>query len=278
MYIVKTVSDLQKLISSKHKYNGSIGFVPTMGALHDGHLALVREAARNNQISIVSIFVNPTQFNNADDLKKYPRTEKEDIDKLTSTDVDILFLPEISEIYPEEGFETPVVQIDNLVRRLEGEKRPGHFEGVVKVVCRLLDLVKPTELYMGLKDFQQQLIIGTVLEQIGSAVRLITLPTAREDNGLAMSSRNIRLSEEVRSSAGLIYECLKDIRVGAKEGRFVKEKENAMAVLVDAGYEIEYIEWVDARTLEPVDSIGSPSVILIALWVNDVRLIDNILV
>lgn len=278
MYIVKTVPDLQKIISSKHKYNGSIGFVPTMGALHEGHLALVKEAARNNQISVASIFVNPAQFNNAEDLSKYPRTEEEDIDKLSRTDVDILFLPEAGEIYPKEGFEMPAFKLDHLIQKLEGERRPGHFEGVVKVIYRFLDMVRPTDLYMGLKDFQQQLIVGTILEQMGSSVRLNTLPTTREENGLAMSSRNVRLSTEAREKAGVIYNCLKEIRVGAKEGRYTKEKENAFAALTYAGYEVEYIEWVDAKTLEPVDSIGRPSVILLAVWVDEVRLIDNILV
>lgn len=279
MYIVKHIEDLHKIIHVRRKYNSTVGFVPTMGALHAGHLELVRAARRSDTFTVVSIFVNPTQFDDKKDLEKYPRTEKEDLMKLEAEGADILFLPEVTEIYPEEGFYMPEMKLGHLMNKLDGVMRPGHFEGVVRVVYRLLDLIRPNRIFMGLKDFQQQLIIHEMIRQTGMKVELIPLPTVREKDGLAMSSRNSRLKKEEREIAALLYRELKKIRKSILKGEdFEYIHQNSINVLESAGMKVEYIKWVNLNTLEPVKKRGEESLIMAAIRIGEVRLIDNILV
>ncbi len=279
MYIIRQIDDLHKIMKIGNSNNTSVGFVPTMGALHEGHLSLVRESKRDNDITIISIFVNPTQFNDKNDLAKYPRTLKEDIAKLDTEKPDILFLPDVIEIYPEVGFEVPPLQLDHLINKLDGLQRPGHFEGVVQVVYRFLDIVKPDRLYMGLKDYQQQRIIGAMIQQLKMSVALISLPTLREASGLAMSSRNKRLSEEERKRAATLYKVLENIKSALLGGgEFEKTKEIGVRYIEDAGMKVEYITAVDAESLEEVEKRRDMVVVLIAAWMGEVRLIDNIII
>ena len=279
MYIIRHIDDLHRILKVGKRYNTTVGFVPTMGALHEGHLALVRESKRTNDITIISIFVNPTQFNDKNDLAKYPRTEKEDIGKLELEKPDILFLPDVSEIYPEGGFEVPEMKLHHLINKLDGLQRPGHFEGVVQVVYRFLDLVRPDRLYMGLKDYQQQRIIGSMIQQINIKVELISLPTLREESGLAMSSRNKRLSEEERERAAILYKVLQWIKSNLVKGVGTEKIRNeSLRKLKKAGMRVEYIAFVDSESLEEVENQNNNVVVLVAAWMGEVRLIDNIII
>lgn len=279
MYIVRHIEDLHRIIRIWRKYNSTTGFVPTMGALHAGHLELVRAARKSDTFTVVSIFVNPTQFNDKKDLDKYPRTEKEDLVKLEAEGVDILFLPDAEEIYPEGGFRMPEMKLGHLMNKLDGVMRPGHFEGVIQVVYRFLDLIRPDRIFMGLKDFQQQLIIREMMLQAGMQVELITVPTVRESNGLAMSSRNSRLTEEERGNAAVLYGVLGKIRKSIlKEENFEDACREGIKELENAGMKVEYIQWVDAGTLEPSTGNEEESILMAAVRTGEVRLIDNILV
>ncbi|MEM9888319.1 MAG: pantoate--beta-alanine ligase [Bacteroidota bacterium] len=256
----------------------SIGFVPTMGALHDGHLSLMRAAKKQNDLSICSIFVNPTQFNEASDLEKYPRTVEADIALLESVATDAVFIPKAAEIYPEDGFDIPVFQLDHLTNTLEGAHRPGHFEGVVQVVYRLLDLVSPHRLYMGLKDFQQQAIIAEMLRQMRSNISLVPCPIQRAADGLAMSSRNRRLSTEERRIAPDIYQVLKKTKAEWQAAKSPSEiQANAINQLELAGFEVDYFEIVDAKTLAtvPMFDTSVQAIACVAAWLGAIRLIDN---
>ncbi|MCB0637818.1 MAG: pantoate--beta-alanine ligase, partial [Lewinella sp.] len=201
MYLFQGVSQLQRHLAAERVNNRTVGFVPTMGALHEGHLALVRQSLAENQVTVCSIFVNPTQFNDSDDLKKYPRTPGKDLEKLAMVGCDVAFLPNVAEVYPP-GLDTALpLDLAGLDRSLEGAHRPGHFAGVVQVVKRFLDLVEPHRLYLGQKDFQQQLIIRHMVQALNLPVKVLTVPTVREPDGLAMSSRNTLLDPAIRPAA-----------------------------------------------------------------------------
>ena len=197
MLILQTVKDVRKYVTTLKKHNKRIGFVPTMGALHAGHLALVKQCATENDIVVVSIFVNPTQFNNPIDLEKYPRTPERDIDLLSTIPASMVFIPSVEEIYPPaEESSKHIFNFASLDKVLDGEFRPGHFDGMSRVVNRLLHIIEPDSLFMGLKDFQQFTIVRSMLNQLHSKVKLMPCETFREPDGLAMSSRNLRLSEK----------------------------------------------------------------------------------
>lgn len=281
MLLFKKKENLQRHLATRRQAGHSIGFVPTMGALHDGHLSLVRRAKADNELVVTSIFVNPTQFNQKDDLDKYPRTIEADIQLLQSCGNDVLFLPEVGEIYPDEEATRVQYDLGGMDRLWEGEFRPGHFNGVAMVVHRLLDIVRPDSLYMGQKDYQQVAVVRALLRALGMDLQLVMCPIVREPDGLAMSSRNRRLSDEQKRRATVLYRTLMAARDAYRAGRPAKEIEReAWQRIADAGLRPEYFALVDGDTLLPVEpATAHRSVVAItAAWAGDVRLIDNMTV
>ncbi|MET3878200.1 pantoate--beta-alanine ligase [Chitinophaga sp. OAE865] len=280
MYLFKRSTDLKKHLDLVRKSNKSIGFVPTMGALHAGHLSLIQAARQENEVVVCSIFVNPTQFNDPKDFEKYPITIEEDIKKLNNVSTDILFLPSVEEMYPE-GLKSDLhYDFGNLETILEGKFRPGHFQGVGRIVHKLLDIVQPDQLFMGQKDLQQCLIVRRLLEITHSPVKLVVCPTEREKDGLAMSSRNTRLSPAARRKATGIYQALLHIRDNFGKGlHFLEGAHEAFDALKKQGFEPEYVDILrlENDSLVPLDQPpGNATVVVaIAAWLDGVRLIDN---
>jgi pantoate--beta-alanine ligase len=280
MLLFKRVVDLQKYIKSLKIKDLSIGFAPTMGALHAGHTSLVERTKESCDVAVVSIFINPTQFNDPNDLVKYPRAPERDLELLSEAGCDIVFMPDVSEVYPNGN--TPSVKYDfgKLERVLEGEFRPGHFDGMAQVVSRLLEIVQPSHLFMGQKDFQQLAIVARMLELQKSKIELISCPIVREKDGLAMSSRNMRLTETDRPHAALIHQTLEEAAekiedyAPAEIARICSTK-----LKLEPRFKLEYFEVVDGRTLLPIRIFEDTdyAVALTAVWVGDVRLIDNII-
>jgi pantoate--beta-alanine ligase len=278
MYLFKRVADLREALGQEKKAGKRIGFAPTMGALHQGHISLVNEAKTQCDIVVSSIFVNPTQFNDPKDFEKYPVTIKEDILALSGAGTDILFLPSVEEMYPEGvngkhrhyGF-------GYLETVLEGAYRPGHFQGVGVIVHKLLDAVQPDELFMGQKDFQQCMIIKKLLEITAIPAKLHICPTLRETDGLAMSSRNMRLTPEEREKAPQMSRTLRYMKENLKRLSFEDIKRNAWKQLEDAGFQPEYIEIANADNLQLLDKPLQEGrrVMLIAAKLGEIRLIDN---
>lgn len=256
-----------------------MGFVPTMGALHAGHLSLISQARAASGLTVCSIFVNPTQFNDPADYDQYPVTIEQDINLLEKAGCDLLFLPEVAEIYPEGTTEPgPQYVLGRLETLLEGHFRPGHFQGVCRVVDRLLQIIHPDQLFLGQKDYQQCMVIRRLLEITGIQTRLVIGPTLRESDGLAMSSRNVRLTKEGRQKAPEINRVLREIRAQLQPGALKPYKEAAATHLTKAGFRVEYIEIADAVTLEPQEQWDGklPLVALAAAFIDRVRLIDNL--
>ena len=277
MEIIKTVIELKERLKTHRDSGKTIGFVPTMGALHKGHGVLVRHSVKGNDITVVSIFVNPTQFNNSDDLDLYPRTPEKDYDLLNGLGVDIVFYPSVREIYPKP--DNRVFDFGGLDKVLEGEYRPGHFNGVAQVVSKLFNIVLPDKAYFGEKDFQQLAIVKQMVKQLNMTVEIIGIPIVREQSGLAMSSRNQRLTEEEKVTASAIYRVLKESVSMITEyspeiisSRVVEELNSI------AGLRVEYFSIVDSVSLETVTSWNSAESIVgcIAVFCGEVRLIDNI--
>jgi pantoate--beta-alanine ligase len=279
MLIFKLTKDIKAYINECKKEGKRIGFVPTMGALHKGHISLINKCNDMADMTICSIFVNPTQFNNPDDLKKYPVTIENDITFLESNNCDVLFLPELNEIYPEGPVQNFHFDLRYLEAILEGEYRPGHFQGVCQVVKLLLDIVEPHQLYLGQKDYQQCMVIKRLIELMSSSVELIICPTVREDDGLAMSSRNLRLNGEERRKAIEIFKTLMLIKDNIKNGNIEELKAKATDHLAAKGFKVDYVEIADGGNLHPIsDWDGKTSLVaLAAAYLNDVRLIDNVL-
>ncbi len=252
-----------------------VGFVPTMGALHAGHLSLVRRAREECQIVAVSVFVNPTQFNDPEDLRRYPRTPEADLELLSAAGADIVFMPSVDEIYPES--DTRVFDFGMLDKVMEGATRPGHFNGVAQVVSRLFNLVQPERAYFGEKDFQQIAIIRQMVHQLDMPVRIISVPIVREEDGLAMSSRNALLSPAARKSAPLIYRALTE-GVAYAETHAPAEVEQFVIDMIDANPELKviYFNLVDSQTLQPVSSWDGSVRGCVAVQAGNVRLIDNV--
>lgn len=261
------------------KRTQSIGFVPTMGALHNGHMALIDQCKTENNLSVCSIFVNPTQFNNKEDLEKYPRLIEKDILLLEKHQCDVLFYPTAEEMYAE-GEELLEIGLENLGEILEGEHRPGHFIGVATVVKKLFDIVQPDKAYFGLKDFQQVLVVKKMVQMLGVKVEIVPVPTVREATGLAMSSRNMRLSDDEKQKATIIYQTFNWVQSQlstlnpAQLSQQATQRINTMA-----GATVEYFELADAITLEPIKQYhpGQKIVALTAVNMGNVRLIDNML-
>ena len=279
MLLFKRVSDLQTYIESQKKIGKTVGFVPTMGALHDGHMTLMTKAIDENDLLVCCIFVNPTQFNEKEDLVKYPRPIENDIEMLTKVGCQVLFLPEVSEVYPE-NLVTPDFNFGNLDKPMEGAFRPGHFDGVAQVVYRLLDIVKPTSLYMGQKDYQQWAIIQSMLQQLNSSIKLILCDIARAKNGLAMSSRNMRLSKEAIAIAPNIYKILQEAKQNLIHFSIEEVKEKAIVSLnAIPEFKLDYFEIADGNTLEGIAEKEDSNLIVActAVFLANVRLIDNLI-
>lgn len=279
---MKIIKGSKQLQEERNRIEGrSIGLVPTMGALHSGHVSLVERSLNDNNITIVSIFVNPTQFNNPDDLEKYPRTLENDIEILSSElgRNDIVFVPENNDIY---NYEKPYnINLGKLDRVMEGEHRPGHFKGVVRIVRILFDLCRPSAAYFGRKDFQQMAVIRQLVLQGNYNINIVACPIVREENGLAMSSRNERLPAEVRRKAGIIFKTLSENNKQQLPVDIQKLKEKIISQINEVEpFRVEYFEIVDDDKLEPLNHAGeieqkSSYTGCIAVYANDVRLIDN---
>lgn len=273
--LIKTVQELQKALAAARSDGQTVGLVPTMGALHEGHLSLIKRARTENDICAISIFVNPTQFNNAEDLEKYPRTLDADLE-LVKDYVDFVFAPTAEEVYRVPATEKydfgPVEQV------MEGPARPGHFNGVGVIVKRLFDWVQPTRAYFGEKDFQQVAVIKTLVRQCNLDVEIVPCPIVREDSGLALSSRNKRLTPEERTKATNIYRILKaSTQLETTDVAEIKKFVADEIAKIDI-FKLEYYEIVDGENLQPIRNLNdSDSVVgCITVWANNVRLIDNI--
>jgi pantoate--beta-alanine ligase len=279
MLVFKTVAALQSWVQRKRAGGALIGFVPTMGALHDGHLELVRLAKRAGDLAVASIFVNPTQFNDPGDLKKYPRTPGRDLEMLLSVHCDAVFMPSEEEIYPPGRDISVNIDLGILDKVMEGAFRPGHFKGMMTVVKRLLEIVQPDNLYMGQKDFQQLTIVANMIWELGLDVQLVMCHTVREHDGLAMSSRNVRLSPEQRRLAPLIYKTLQEARSHILQQPVSLIAAQAVEQLSAAGFRPEYFEIVDGYTLQTVSGPSESDLIVacVAAWLGEVRLIDNLI-
>jgi pantoate--beta-alanine ligase len=277
MEIINRKQRMASLARKLRRENKTIGFVPTMGALHEGHLKLVEEARQMCDVVIVSIFVNPAQFNDKKDLEKYPRDLTTDAARLTEYQVDYIFAPDEQEIYPE-GFST-YVYVENLTETLEGASRPGHFRGVATVVTILFNTIRPDFAFFGQKDAQQVAVIKRLTIDLGFDTEIVVIPIVREESGLALSSRNRILSEDERERAAILYKGLREAKLAAKNG----ERNAAnLAEIVRKTIEteplamIDYVAVVDNETLEPIEKVGdSPVLIAVAARFGNVRLIDN---
>ena len=278
MIIFKRAKQLSQYIERQKNEGKRIGFVPTMGALHEGHLSLVDDCNRANDISVCSIFVNPTQFNNQTDFRKYPVTLEQDIYLLEKNGCDVLFLPDVNEIYPGGNFAHEPFNLGYIENILEGKYRPGHFQGVCQVVSKFLQIVNPTYLLVGQKDFQQCMVLKKLLGLINSKAELIICPIGREQDGLAMSSRNLRLTAEERIQAPAIYEALQFIQHHLKPGNLKYLKKMAVDFLTKKNFKVDYIEIAYNHHLKPVDDWNGTDelIILGAAYLNDIRLIDNL--
>lgn len=281
MVIFKGIADLQQYLNIQRKEGRKIGFVPTMGALHKGHVSLVEQAKTGADVVVTSIFVNPTQFNDKADLAKYPVTPEEDIDMLIEAGCDVLFMPTAAEIYPGGAAKSPTYNFEYLELVLEGAYRPGHFKGVGQVVARLLEIINANNLYIGQKDYQQCLVIKQLVAQLGKEadIEVLICPTIREADGLAMSSRNRRLTESQRAVAGVIYQCLVSIQSKNGINSYDMVQKECKELLTAKGFEPEYVALADADDLSLLwDYDPSRRMIaLVAAKLGNVRLIDNLL-
>ena len=276
MILFKQAKALSNYLQQQKSNGVSIGFVPTMGALHKGHLSLLDRCKKENGLTVCSIFVNPTQFDNPDDFKKYPVTIEKDIEELIRKDCDVLFLPPKEEIYPI-GYQAKVYELGQLETVLEGKYRPGHFQGVCQVVDRLLEIVHPDQIYLGQKDYQQCKVIQRLIDLTGRKnPSLIVSPTVRERDGLAMSSRNLRLNEEQRAKAPALFENLNFVKTHLTSYPISELKKRATEALLQKGFKVDYFEIVDAQTLLPAKDITEPLIAVVAAYLDDIRLIDNL--
>ena len=278
MIVFKEAAMLQKHIGKLRAKGLVIGFVPTMGALHKGHLSLVDASKAQCDVTVASIFVNPTQFNDPNDFEKYPVTLNEDVLLLENTKCDILFLPSVQEMYPLGTHSAVTYKLGDMEHLLEGKYRKGHFQGVCLAVHKLLNLVDPDYLYTGQKDYQQYLILKKLVQLTNKKTNVIKVNTYRESNGLAMSSRNLRLSDQQKEIAAAISKTLTYIKENAYQKPLRELEKIASDYLLNNGFsKVDYVSIVDADTLQPVNSIKNAKVVaLIAAFINGVRLIDNI--
>ena len=274
MKVLHTVADFR---AAQREYPRPLGLVPTMGYLHKGHLSLVRRCREDNATAVASIFVNPTQFGPSEDLSTYPRDLEGDLAKLEAEGVDLVFAPDASEMYPE-GFDT-TIDVGDIARRLEGEHRPGHFQGVATVVCKLLTIVRPDNVYFGQKDAQQCLVIKRLNADLDLGAEVVVMPTVRDPDGLALSSRNAYLSAEDRKAALSLYRALSLAESLYADGvRDADAMRREMLDLLESepAASVEYVSVADAETLMELDSIEGPALVSMAVRIGKVRLIDNV--
>ncbi|GGW25965.1 pantothenate synthetase [Gemmobacter lanyuensis] len=276
MQILRTVAELRTRVRGWKSDGRQVGVVPTMGALHEGHLSLVRAAKRGCDRVIVTIFVNPKQFNNPDDLQKYPRTEDSDAALLAAEGVDVIFAPGPDEVYPE-GFATQVA-VSGVSEPLEGTMRPGHFEGVATVVAKLFGMTQADRAYFGQKDWQQLQVVKRLVADLNIPIEIVGAETVREHDGLAMSSRNLRLDPLSRAQAPALYRIMTRVAGQLRDGAPVDQTlAQGREDLLQAGFSaVEYLELRAASTLAPIATLDAPARLLAAATIGDVRLIDNI--
>lgn len=277
MKVFNFIVDIQRFIEEKHNLGLKVGFVPTMGALHDGHLSLINRAKKENDIVVCSVFVNPIQFNNPADLEKYPRTPEKDIEKLQCAGCDAVFMPSAEEMYPEKVEDH--YDFGDLERVMEGACRPGHFNGVAIVVRKLFEIVTPNRAYFGEKDFQQLAIINKMVKDLNMNLEIVPYPIVRENDGLAMSSRNVRLNETERAIAPKIFATLNDA-VSKKDSMSPAEmKSYTLAKYAEINeFDVEYVEITDEINLKSIENWNEceHARIFVALQLGPVRLIDNV--
>jgi pantoate--beta-alanine ligase len=280
MEIIRTISWMKETVRQARAENHVIGFIPTMGALHEGHLSLIRRARADCSRVYASIFLNPTQFGPNEDLSRYPKTFESDVEKLTAAGVEVLFAPEINEIYPP-GFRT-YVNVAGLSERLEGRSRPGHFRGVATVVLKLFEIVQPRFAYFGRKDAQQVRILQLMAIDLNLNVEIVVCPIVREGQGLALSSRNTYLNSEERRAARVLQRALEEARRELSSGtRDALQLQTTIRRVLSSEplARVDYVEIVDAESFEPVSSIGArPVYALLAIFIGKTRLIDNLLI
>lgn len=277
LVLVKTIQEAKKQLKPLWKEEGYLGFIPTMGALHEGHLSLIRRSINENQFTAVSIFVNPTQFNEEQDFNLYPRNLETDLEIISSLPIDLVFAPGASEIYPEP--DTPVFNFGELDKTMEGENRPGHFNGVAQVVSKLFEIIRPDRAYFGEKDFQQLAIVKALVKQLGNPVEIKGCPIIREEDGLAKSSRNKRLTPAQRTAATSVskalfraFELAGTMPVDKLQEKIIRQLNRHPLV------EVEYFKIVDKENLQQVSDWSDTDAIIgcIAVQIGEVRLIDNI--
>ncbi len=278
MQVFSYISEVKKFVEAEKHSGNSVGFVPTMGALHSGHLSLVEASLQQTDITIVSIFVNPSQFNNTDDLTKYPRDFEADKKMLENVGCHVIFNPEISEMYPEP--DNREFDFDDIDTRMEGAHRPGHFNGVAQIVSKLFEAVPANKAFFGLKDFQQVAVIKKLIQLLNIPIEIIPCEIVRETDGLAMSSRNQLLTKEHRENASIIYSALKEAKQNEKNYS-VKEIQKTVVDKINQSplFDVEYFDLVNRNTLLSVKDkeIGDSTIGCIAVWAGNVRLIDNII-
>jgi pantoate--beta-alanine ligase len=276
MLVFDKIRDVREYLGQKRKEGASVGFVPTMGALHEGHLSLIGISRNQTDLTVCSIFVNPTQFNNQADLTKYPRTPEKDMDMLRSAGCDVLYMPDVADVYPEQDKRS--FDFGYLDTILEGAHRPGHFNGVGQVVSILLEAIQPDKAFFGSKDYQQVMVVKELARQLQLPVEIVACPILREPDGLAMSSRNVRLNKEERQVAALIPQMMQEaIRIVKRNDIVAAKTYIASEVGKQALMKLDYYEVCDANTLKLLGHYvpSQPAVSLIAVFVGNVRLIDN---
>ncbi|MES2556207.1 MAG: pantoate--beta-alanine ligase [Bacteroidota bacterium] len=275
MKIIESIISLNEALATVRETGKTVGLVPTMGALHEGHMALVERAKTMADVVVVTVFVNPTQFNNSSDLTLYPRTPEKDAALLASHGCDIAFFPSVDEVYPE-GYQTPEVPLGTLDKVMEGEFRPGHFKGVVQVVNRFFEVVQPTFAFFGLKDFQQVAVIRFMTDYLQLPVTIVPCPTLRESSGLAMSSRNMRLTAQQLDEAVIIYETLTFAKSLVDTHTPAETKKLALEHFAHSTLRMEYFSIVNPQTLEELSDTWVPgATCCVAAFCGEVRLIDN---
>ena len=276
MKVLKTIDEIKQL---RLKLPEPVGFVPTMGYLHEGHLVLVRRARAENSSVVVSIFVNPTQFGPQEDFNQYPRNPQRDLAMLEKEGVDIVFMPSVAEMYPPQF--SSWVDVGKITERLEGAARPGHFRGVATVVAKLFNIVQPDKAYFGQKDAQQLAVINKMVADLNMNLEVVAVPTVREPDGLAMSSRNIYLNPEERKAAAVLYQALglaqKLFSQGEKDAQNIRQQMTDLIQKQPLAH-IDYISIADAETLDELDKVKPPAVVSLAVKIGRTRLIDNVVV
>ena len=278
MVIFKNADQVSDFLSGLKKKDKNLGFAPTMGALHKGHVSLIQTSKEENDVTVCSIFINPAQFNNPEDFRRYPVTVEKDIELLIQSGCDVLFLPSVEQVYPP-GYKKKIFPLGSIETILEGYYRPGHFQGVCEVMDKLLEIMQPQRLYLGQKDYQQCMVIRKLIELSGKQqqIELVVERTIREEDGLAMSSRNLRLSKEDRAKAPVINKTLSYIKNNLGQIPLKTLRNTARTRLESEGFIVDYVEIADAHTLETVRGQSEKIVALVAASINNVRLIDNMI-